>query len=41
MYKFVHNCESTPVFVRDDVLPEILSSSIPVSKVVQMNINER
>ena len=25
MYKFVHNCESTPVFVRDDVLPEILS----------------
>jgi len=25
MYKFVHNFESTPVYVRDDILPEILS----------------
>jgi len=25
MYKYVHSYESTPVFVRDDVLPEILS----------------
>jgi len=25
MYKYVHSYECTPVFVRDDVLPEILS----------------
>jgi len=25
MYKYVHTFESTPVYVRDDILPEILS----------------
>jgi len=29
MYKFVHRCDDTPVFVRDDVLPELLSLHHP------------
>jgi len=29
MYKFVHMCDHTPVFVRDDVLPELLSLHHP------------
>jgi len=29
MYKFVHYLENTPVYVRDDVLPYLLSISAP------------
>ena len=38
MYKFVHNFESTPVYVRDDIP---IPFFIPVSPIVQMNTNER
>jgi len=29
MYKYVHTCDDIPVFVRDDVLPELLSLHHP------------